>query len=123
MINLHFMVFKMLIIGLCYGFSNVWAVDIVFHDLYISYTFKSIHVVKVGDLIAPKVYVSSTVKISKFRCQHEQLPHPHVDLSQPVSRMVWNNSYDCGVGIILNFQISPTRDFRYFFKNEIILIA
>ena len=76
MINLHFMVFKMLIFGLCYGFSNVWAVDIVFHDLYISYTFKSIHVVKVGDLIAPKVYVSSTVKISKFRCQHEHYPTP-----------------------------------------------
>ena len=42
----------------------ILGVDIVFYDLYISYTFKSIHVVKVGDLVAPKVYVSSTVKIS-----------------------------------------------------------
>ena len=49
MINLHFMVFKM------QSSDYVMAVDIVFHDLYISYTFKSIHVVKVGDLIAIKI--------------------------------------------------------------------
>ena len=54
MINLHFMVFKMLSSDYDMFFLCL-AVDIVFHDLYISYTFKSIHVVKVGDLIAIKI--------------------------------------------------------------------